>query len=207
MSPSTKSTNATGTLLPEPAAEDIDFAALPWNLNLPDEHSYLHISTSTGDWSEFESPNGIDELEEHVFPYGERPLPRIHPATTSLNYGTTVWEGLKAYRIVDGDDDGGAKERAVVFRCDRNYERMKRGAEEMCLPMPSRRLFMKAIQLIVRSNARLIPPATGDEDGTKLYVRPMLMGTGQQLGLYPSPEFSFLVYVSPTGSYFQSAAT
>ena len=39
----------------------------------------------------------------------------------------------------------------------------------------------------------------------KLYVRPMLIGSGQQLGLYPSPEFTFLVYVSPTGNYFKGA--
>jgi len=39
----------------------------------------------------------------------------------------------------------------------------------------------------------------------KLYVRPMLLGSGQQLGLYPSPRFSLLFYVSPTGNYFKSA--
>jgi branched-chain amino acid aminotransferase len=38
----------------------------------------------------------------------------------------------------------------------------------------------------------------------KLYVRPILLGSGQQLGLYKSPEFSFVVYVSPTGNYFKS---
>jgi hypothetical protein len=31
-------------------------------------------------------------------------------------------------------------------------------------------------------------------------VRPMLLGSGEQLGLYPSPEFSLLFYVSPTVS-------
>jgi branched-chain amino acid aminotransferase len=40
----------------------------------------------------------------------------------------------------------------------------------------------------------------------KLYVRPMLLGSGQQLGLYPSPEFSLLFFVSPTGNYFKGSA-
>lgn len=40
----------------------------------------------------------------------------------------------------------------------------------------------------------------------KLYIRPMLLGTGQQLGLYPSPEISFVVFVSPTGNYFGKGA-
>ena len=87
---------------------------------------------------------------------------------------------------------------------DQNYHRMKQGAQEMGLPMPSPRLFYRAIQTVIQDNAGLIPPPG---DGMKLYVRPMLLGSGQQLGLYPSPQFSFLVYVSPTGNYFKSATT
>ena len=74
----------------------------------------------------------------------------------------------------------------------------------MALPMPSKELFMKALQLAVQKNEHLLPPPG---DGVKLYLRPMLLGTGQQLGLYPSPEMSFLVYVSPTGNYFSAATT
>lgn len=82
------------------------------------------------------------------------------------------------------------------------YERMKKGAYDMCLPMPSKDIFMKALQLAVQKNVHYLPPPG---DGVKLYLRPMLMGTGQQLGLYPSPQMSFLVYVSPTGNYFSAA--
>jgi branched-chain amino acid aminotransferase len=35
----------------------------------------------------------------------------------------------------------------------------------------------------------------------------MLLGSGQQLGLYPSPQFSLLFFVSPTGNYFKGNAT
>jgi branched-subunit amino acid aminotransferase/4-amino-4-deoxychorismate lyase len=56
----------------------------------------------------------------------------------------------------------------------------------------------------IQKNAHLIPP---DGDGMKLYARYMLLGRGQQLGLYLSPEFSILVCVSPTGNYFKSATT
>jgi branched-chain amino acid aminotransferase len=79
---------------------------------------------------------------------------------------------------------------------------MSNGAEELCLPPPTKELFLRSVQLAVQKNAHLIPPAG---DGMKLYVRPMLLGSGQQLGLYPSHEVSFLVYVSPTGNYFKSA--
>ena len=82
-----------------------------------------------------------------------------------------------------------------MFRPDRNYERFARGAEQMCLPVPSKELFMRSVQYIIQQNSHVIPP---HGDGMKLYIRPMLLGTGQQLGLHPSKEFSLLFYVSPT---------
>lgn len=179
---------------PEAPAAGIDFSSLPWNLNLPEHHSYVHLTTKkewTNEHYDAEKDEGL--LFSSIHSYAQREL-ALTPATTSLNYATTVWEGLKCYRLEDG--------RCIVFRVDDNYERMKHGSAEMCLPMPERRLFLRAIQLAIQKNSHLIPPAG---EGMKLYVRPMLAGTGQQLGLYPSPEFSFLVYVSPTGNYFKSA--
>ena len=76
---------------------------------------------------------------------------------------------------------------------------------------------MRGLQLTLQNNAHLLPPPpeiticeeTGQETvegGSKLYIRPMLMGSGQQLGLHPSPQISLLYFVSPTGSYFQGKA-
>ncbi|GAX12371.1 branched-chain amino acid aminotransferase [Fistulifera solaris] len=178
-----------------PPLEHVDFSSLPWNLNLPSNNYYVLIKTTnvwTTEHYELETDSG--SLLTSIYSYEKHPLD-FHPATTSLNYGTTVWEGLKCYRRSD--------DQAVVFRADRNYERMKKGAEEMCLPMPDKATFMRAIQLVVQANKALIPPMG---EGMKLYVRPMLLGTGQQLGLYPSPETTFLVYVSPTGNYFKGAS-
>jgi len=59
---------------------------------------------------------------------------------------------------------------------------------------------MKCIQLVIQANAELIPPL---EDGVKLYIRPIIFGSGEQLGLHPSKEFSLCFYVSPTGNYFK----
>ncbi|KAH1242837.1 Branched-chain-amino-acid aminotransferase 6 [Glycine max] len=38
-----------------------------------------------------------------------------------------------------------------------------------------------------------------------LYVRPLLMGTGASLGVGPAPEYTFLIYCSPVGSYHKGA--
>merc|ERR1712194_142666 len=35
------------------------------------------------------------------------------------------------------------------------------------------------------------------------YLRPILFASGQQLGLEASPEYTFMIYVSPTGNYFK----
>jgi len=179
--------------LPSPQ-DDVDFASLPWNLNLPEKHKYIHITTKdTWTSSHYDPSSDSGTLLTSVFDYNSQPL-ALRPATTSINYGTSVWEGLKCYRTTETE--------SVVFRPDRNYERMAAGADELGMPMPSRALFLRAVQLAIQVNATLIPPLG---PGMKLYVRPMLLGSGQQLGLYPSPEFSFIVYVSPTGPYFAGA--
>ena len=194
-------TNTPTTLLPPPQS-DIDFASLPWNLNVPDQHKYIHITTTT-DWSDEQA--FLEQLEDNnnsaIYDYGTQKL-QLTPATTSLNYGTSLWEGLKCYRRRKNNNNNDTC--AVVFRADQNYKRMKNGALELGMPMPSRKLFLRAIQIAIQQNAHLIPPPI---EGTKLYVRPMLLGTGQQLGLYPSPQFSFVVYVSPTGNYFSTATS
>ena len=123
----------------QPPADGIEFDALPWNLNLPDHHKYVMIRTKT----DFADDQFYDKLESSTYAYNSSEgVLEMRPATTSLNYGTTIWEGLKCYRLADGS--------AAVFRPDRNYERMKNGANEMCLPMPSKRLFLRAIQVAIQ---------------------------------------------------------
>jgi hypothetical protein len=174
---------------PLPPKDGIDFDSLPWNMNLPEESSYVHLTT-TGEWSEehYDPSTDSGSLFQSVHKYSDTALP-LYPSATSLNYGTTIWEGLKCFRKKDGTP--------VVFRPDQNFHRFVRGAEQMCLPKPSRELFLRGVQHAVQQNSQLIPPYG---EGMKLYVRPMLLGSGQQLGLYPSPEFSLLYYVSPTVS-------
>lgn len=191
--------NTTGsnvTALPEPKS-GIDFESLPWNLNVPESHNYIALSTTTGSWTtehyDPETDTGL-LLTSSTHPYSTTPL-SLAPATTSLNYGTTIWEGLKCFRTSTG--------RAAVFRPDRNYQRFKNGCEAMCLPPPSYELFMRGVQAAVQANGCLVPPYG---EGTKLYIRPMMIGSGQQLGLYPSSEMTLMFYVSPTGNYFKGKA-
>jgi len=182
---------------PLPPKEGIDFETLPWNLNCPEDHSYIHLTTNDEWTSTHYDPDTdsgllLNNSTSSLKKYASNPL-ELHPATTSINYGTTIWEGLKAFRKEDGS--------IAVFRPDMNYHRFARGAKAMCLPVPSFELFMRSIQHVIQANSNLVPPFG---EGMKLYVRPMLLGSGQQLGLYPSKEFSLLFYVSPTGNYFSA---
>lgn len=204
------------TKLPPPANDDIDFQSLPWNLNLPDQHYYLHLMTTPMEgWTNLHydpsTDGGILTSKRSggtltsLHHYSQNPL-RLTPATTSLNYGTTIWEGLACRRSPTSD-------KALVFRPQKNYARFVQGAHAMCLPPPSYELFMRGLQLVLQNNIHLLPPSPEIDPntgvplgGAKLYVRPMLMGSGQQLGLHSSPQVSLVYFVSPTGSYFQGKA-
>lgn len=191
------------TIEPKEPVDGIDFASLPWNLNHPEQHSYVHLTTKSGEWTKEHYDASTDSglllsLPDSVFKYDANPLP-LFPSTTSLNYGTTIWEGLKCYRNRDGTP--------IVFRPDQNWQRFADGAAQMCLPVPSRALFLRGIQHVLHQNSHLIPP---HGEGMKLYVRPLLMGSGQQL----VRPFSFFVVLrvmttfaaaqvtSPTGHSF-----
>ena len=46
----------------------------------------------------------------------------------------------------------------------------------------------------VARNAEFVPPYGL---GSSMYIRPLLLGTGPELGLTPPQEFTFVVYVTP----------
>jgi branched-chain amino acid aminotransferase len=45
-----------------------------------------------------------------------------------------------------------------------------------------------------------VPPY---ESGASLYIRPVLFGTGPQIGVKPADEYMFIVFVMPVGPYFK----
>ena len=115
----------------------------------------------------------------------------LHPAATVLNYGQSLFEGLKAFRRADGS--------IALFRPERNARRMMEGANRLLLPPVDEETFVAAADAVVRSNARFVPP-TGKG---ALYLRPLLFGSGEGLGVKPSSESTFCIYCSPVGNYFK----
>jgi branched-chain amino acid aminotransferase len=115
---------------------------------------------------------------------------QIDPGASVLHYGQSLFEGMKAFRQENGH--------CVLFRPEFNWERMKAGAERLCMEAPPKELFMSGIKELVKVDMDWIPEAKG----SSLYIRPTLIGTEAFLGVRPAEEFTFFVILSPVGSYY-----
>ncbi len=116
----------------------------------------------------------------------------MHMGATCLHYGQESFEGLKAYRGKDG--------RIRLFRYDENAKRMRTSAQGIMLAEVPQSLFQEAVEKVVMLNERFVPPYG---TGASLYIRPLLIGTGPQVGVRPADEFLFMVFVMPVGPYFK----
>lgn len=120
----------------------------------------------------------------------------ISECSPCLHYGQQAFEGLKAYRTKDGS--------LQLFRPDMNAERLQRSAARLLMPAVPTDMFVNAVKEVVRANADYVPPyGTG---GT-LYLRPMLIGVGDVIGIKPAPEYLFCVFAMPVGNYFKGGLT
>ncbi|KAF9362941.1 hypothetical protein BGX34_005219 [Mortierella sp. NVP85] len=118
---------------------------------------------------------------------------KIHVCAPALNYGQECFEGIKAYRCKDGQ--------IRIFRPDVNANRMRYSAEMACMQPVPEDLFVKACERAVANNLEFVPPYG---KGCAMYLRPLLLGTGPEIGLYPAPEFTFIVMVIPVGNFYKS---
>ena len=117
---------------------------------------------------------------------------KLHMASTCLHYGQEAFEGLKAYRGKDG--------KVRVFRVDENAARLQSTCRGILMPEVPTELFEEMVKKVVRLNQEFIPTY---ESGATLYVRPLLIGTSAQVGVHPSTEYLFTIFVTPVGPYFK----
>lgn len=115
----------------------------------------------------------------------------IHVAATGLQYGQECFEGLKAFRGVDG--------KVRIFRVEENAKRMQRSAEGLLMtPVPTE-VFCEAIMLALEKNIDFLPPY---ETGATLYFRPVLVATTPEISVGPGKDCEFIVIPTPIGPYF-----
>jgi len=116
----------------------------------------------------------------------------LHMAATALHYGQEAFEGLKAFRGRDG--------KIRIFRMDENARRLQDSCDGTLMARLPVEKFQEAVKRVVKLNERFVPPY---ESGASLYIRPILFGTGPQVGVKPAEEYLFIVFVTPVGPYFK----
>ena len=100
---------------------------------------------------------------------------RLHPGSHCLHYGSSCFEGLKAYRWEDGS--------LAIFRPDRHALRMAESARTLRLPIPETAMFEQMVEAAVIDAAAMVPPAPGS-----LYLRPVLIGADPNIGAASKPS-------------------
>lgn len=116
----------------------------------------------------------------------------ISHASTCLHYGQQCFEGLKAYRTKSGD--------IQLFRPDMNAKRLNQSATRLLMPEFPEDKFIEAVKKVVKANEEFVPPY---ESGATLYIRPFMIGIGNNIGVKPANEYLFSIFVVPVGNYFK----
>ena len=156
--------------------KEIDWSNLSFGYMKTDYN--VRINFREGAWGELEVSSS-----EYI---------NMHMAATCLHYGQEAFEGLKAFRGKDG--------KIRVLRVEDNAARMQDTCRGILMAeLPTER-FREAVLKVIKLNERFVPPY---ESGASLYIRPLLIGTGAQVGVHPADEYLFLVLVTPVGPYFK----
>lgn len=155
---------------------DIDWSNLSFGYRKTDYNVRCYYRN--GAWGE------IEVCSEETIP--------LHMAATCLHYGQEAFEGLKAFRCKDG--------KIRVFRMDENAARLQSTCRGILMPELPTEKFCEMVKKAIKLNERFVPPY---ESGASLYIRPLLIGTGPQVGVKPADEYLFLIFVTPVGPYFK----
>ena len=156
--------------------KNLDWASLPFGYVQADYNVRCYYRD--GKWGEIEVSSD--------------PNINMSIAATCLHYGQEGFEGLKAYRGKDG--------KVRMFRVKDNAERLQQTARGLLMAEVPTELFAEMCKKVVLMNEDWIPPY---ETGATLYLRPLLIGTGAQVGVRPATEYCFLIFVTPVGPYFK----
>ena len=102
-------------------------------------------------------------MNGELVPWGEA---NIHVLSHGLHYGSSVFEGIRAYRT-----DGGP----AVFRLDDHLRRLERSAAMYFMPLPfTRDQLRDAVHSVIRDN-----------ELQECYIRPIAMRGYGVMGLFP----------------------
>jgi len=122
-----------------------------------------------------------------IEPYGKF---CIDPANMTLHYGQAIFEGMKAYRTVDG--------KVKVFRPRDYLSRMNRSADRLCIPHIDVEFVLGALKKLLSLEKDWVPAS----EGSSLYIRPFIFAMDSHIGVRPSHTYRFFIILSPVGAYY-----
>ncbi len=139
------------------------------------DHIYM-AEYDNGKWNEGE-----------IVPYG--PIP-TEPTMCTLHYGQTIFEGMKAFKAADGGIN--------LFRPEKNARRLNHSGSRVCIPPIDEKQFLDALVELIKVDKNWVPTKRGHS----LYIRPLIYGDGNFLGVHSSKTFKLLIMTSPVASYY-----
>ena len=153
---------------------ETDFTDLPFGKKFSDH--MLIADYHEGKWQ-----------EPYIIPYG--PV-SMSLSTSALHYGQSIFEGMKAYKTVQGE--------AVLFRPEDNFRRLNKSAERLCMPQIPHDLFMEGLKALVRLDSDWIPT----QPGASLYLRPLYFATDEFIGVRAAESYRLVILCCPVGPYY-----
>lgn len=121
------------------------------------------------------------------------PFMSVHILSNVFHYGQSIFEGFKCFHTKDGS--------VSTFADSMSHARMAHGCRRFRMPSIPKGVWDGAVDQTIRNNASFVPPYGS---GGALYLRPFIFGSGAKLGLGPSPEYTFVVFANPVGSYYKA---
>lgn len=122
-----------------------------------------------------------------LLPFGNLSL---SPMTLALHYGQSVFEGLKAYRTLDGD--------ISIFRLEKHWERLNLSLERFCMPMLPKSIFLEGLETLLHADKDFLP----NVEGAALYIRPFVFATDALFGYRVSETYKLIIFCGPVGPYY-----
>jgi branched-chain amino acid aminotransferase len=163
-------------------------------------HRTKHSQRSAVDWDHLEFGKYhtdhmlVCDYEEagwknpQILPYANLSL---DPMSLALHYGQTIFEGMKAFRMLDGQVN--------IFRPFKHHSRLTRSAKRMCMPEIPEDLFLEGLKKLLTLDRDWVPGGEGES----LYIRPFMIATEARLGVKISDQYRYMVLCSPAGTYYQ----
>lgn len=133
-----------------------------------------------------EYKNGLWDNTQ-ILPFGKI---SIAPNALAFHYGQTVFEGMKAFRMMNGN--------ISIFRIDKHFKRINTSLKRMCMPEIPFELFSESLIHLVRIDNEWVK----NIQGTSMYLRPFVIATEERFGVKVSDEYKYFVFAGAVDNYY-----